>query len=289
MHGTGVPIVTPFDDTGAVDHEALATLTGWVEEAGVDFLVPCGSTGEAPLLTAEERAQVVETVCGATDLPVLAGTGFEGYEPTLAATERAEAAGADAALVLTPSYYNSDDAALGAYYRDVADESPLPVYLYSVPPFTGHALSARTAESLADHENVAGIKDSSGNIAELQRLLRFTADEAFDVIVGSGSVYASALDVGTDGGILALANAVPEQCARVYRLHADGEADAARSLNTALVELNHALTSRYGIPAVKTALKLRDQPGGYPRRPLTPVDGAAADELEALLEAALDA
>ncbi|MFC4249276.1 dihydrodipicolinate synthase family protein [Natribaculum luteum] len=289
MHGTGVPLVTPFDESGRVDHESLRELATWLESNGVDFLVPCGSTGEAPSLDPAERARVIETVADATDLPILAGTGHEGYEPTLEATERAAEVGADAALVVTPSYYNADDESLEAYYRDLADDSPLPIYLYSVPKFTDHALSPETAEALADHENVAGIKDSSGSLESIQRLVRLTDDEAFDVLVGSGSVYAAGLDAGADGGVLALANVVPERASDVYRLHRDGEVDAARELNAALVELNRAVTARYGVPGVKATLSLRDQPVGTPRRPLRPVDAAVTRQLETLLERALEA
>lgn len=289
MHGTGVPLATPFTETGAVDHEALTALTAWLEAAGIDFFVPCGSTGEAPLLTADERVRVVETVSMQTDKPILAGTGQEGYHPTLEATERAAEVGADAALVVTPSYYGSHDRSLKRYYRDLADESPIPIYCYSVPKFTDHALDPRVVEQLATHENIHGIKDSSGSLESLQRLVRLTAAADFSVLVGSGSVYAPALDAGVDGGILALANAVPEQVATVASRHATGDADGARSLNAALVECNRALTARYGVPGVKAALAARGQDVGSPRRPLEALEDEATAEVEALLEDALQA
>ncbi|MDS0475307.1 dihydrodipicolinate synthase family protein [Natrinema sp. 1APR25-10V2] len=289
MHGTGVPLVTPFDTSGRVDHARLEELVRWVTDCGVDFLVPCGSSGEAPLLTTDERVRVVESVADATDRPVLAGTGCEGYEPTLETTERAAAVGADAALVVTPSYYRSDDAALEAYYRDLADDSPVPIYLYSVPKFTGHALSPRTVASLAGHENIAGIKDSSGSLESLQRLVDRTADESFAVLVGSGSVYAAGLAAGADGGVLAMANVVPERANGIYRRHADGESDEARSRNAALVDLNHAVTTRYGVPGIKAALSARDRPAGSLRRPLRPLEDAARRDLESTLADALEA
>ncbi|WP_254761831.1 dihydrodipicolinate synthase family protein [Natrinema marinum] len=289
MHGTGVPLVTPFDTSGRVDRARLEALVRWFEDGGVDFLVPCGSSGEAPLLTTDERVRVVETVADATDLPVLAGTGREGYGPTLETTERAAAVGADAALVVTPSYYGSDDAGLEAYYRDLADDSPIPIYLYSVPKFTGHALSPRTVASLAGHENVAGIKDSSGSLESLQRLVELTADESFAVLVGSGSVYAAGLAAGADGGVLAMANVVPERASEIYRHHADGGSEEARSLNASLVELNRAVTTRYGVPGVKAALSARDRPAGSLRRPLRPLEDAARRDLESTLADALEA
>ncbi|UTF55066.1 dihydrodipicolinate synthase family protein [Natronosalvus rutilus] len=289
MHGTGVPLVTPIADDGRVDHERLEALVDWFASAGIDFFVPCGSTGEAPLLTADERTQVVETVADATEKPVLAGTGHEGYEPTLEATEGAAAAGADAALVVTPSYYGSDDAALGRYYHNLADKSPIPIYLYSVPKFTDYPLSPRLVESLATHENVAGIKDSSGSIESIQRLVRFTADADFSVLVGHGSVYAHALDAGADGGVLAVANAVPDLASEVFEIHQSGDAAAARDLNAAIVELNRTVTARYGVPGIKAALAHRGLEVGPPRRPLEPVGEDAAAEITAVLEAALEA
>ncbi|ELY83479.1 dihydrodipicolinate synthase family protein [Natrinema altunense] len=289
MHGTGVPLVTPFDSAGRVDRARLRSFVDWLEDGGVDFLVPCGSSGEAPLLTTDERIEVVETVAETTTLPVLAGTGQEGYEPTLETTERAAAAGADAALVVTPSYYASDDAALAAYYRALADDAPIPIYLYSVPKFTGHALSPRTVASLATHENIAGIKDSSGSLESIQRLDHHTADESFAVFVGSGSIYAAGLAAGADGGVLGMANVVPRRASGIYRLANEGDGDAARARNAALVELNRAVTAEYGVPGLKSALSLRERPMGEPRRPLQSLGEPARRELASVLTAALDA
>ncbi|WP_265108639.1 dihydrodipicolinate synthase family protein [Halosolutus halophilus] len=283
MHGTGVPIVTPFDESGSIDESTLTDLVRWLEGAGIDFLVPCGSTGEAPLLTPDERVRLVEIVSEATDLPVVAGTGHEGFDPTLETTVRAAEAGADAALVVTPSYYGSDDEVLAAYYRDLADASPIPIYLYSVPKFTDRALSPDTAAALATHDDIAGIKDSSGSLESLQRLVRLTRGEEFSVLVGSGSVYAAGLAIGADGGVLAVANVAPERASAIYRAHRDDRAAEARSRNMDLVELNRAVTARYGVPGVKAALSLRERPVGTPRRPLRPLDDAAVADLESVL------
>ena len=270
MDGTGVPLVTPFTEEGAVDEDALRDLTAWVEGAGIDFLVPCGSTSEAPLLTDGERERVIAAVAEAADGPVLAGAGKESLADTLAATERAAEAGADAALVVTPHYFDYGQDALTDYYRDVADESPLPVYLYSVPPYTDVALSPETVGAVADHENVAGIKDSSGDLARLQRTLDRVPDD-FDVLVGNGSVYAAGLDAGAAGGVLAVANAAPERASEIYRRHRDGDDEAARAINRDLVELDGVLGER-GIPAVKAAVRERGRPGGYPRPPFQRLD-----------------
>lgn len=282
-----MPLVTPFDPEGAVDHEGLRGVVEHVEDGGVDFLVPCGSTGEAPLLTDEEHARVVATVADATDLPVLAGTGGPGYRPTLERTRRAAEAGADAALVVTPYYYGHDTTEVAAHYRDLAAASPVPVYLYSVPKFTGVTLGAETITALAAHEGVAGVKDSSGDIERVGRTARATPGEV-STLVGAGSVYAHALDAGADGGILALANAVPGLASEVYDRHRRGDDEGARTLNADLVALNRAITARHGVPALKAALRERGVPAGHPRRPLRPADESAVEETGRLLSAVLD-
>ena len=284
MYGTGVPLVTPFDEDGELDAERLRDLVAWVEDGGVDFIVPCGSNSEAELMGVEERARVVETVVESADVPVVAGTGHPGLQETLRQTELAADAGADGALVVTPFYYHHDDEALEAYYREVADESPIPVYLYSVPAYTGVKLSPEVVGRLASHDNVAGMKDSSGDIETLQRERRLTDEEEFDLFVGSGSVYAHALASGADGGILGLANVAPERANEIFQLHQAGKDAEARQLNAELVELNRAVTSKYGVPGAKAAMKERGLSPGYPRKPHREVDEEVRQEIVGLIE-----
>jgi dihydrodipicolinate synthase/N-acetylneuraminate lyase len=284
--GTGVPLVTPFDESGALDRDALEGVVGHVAPH-VDFLVPCGSTGEAPFLSDEEHARVVETVADATDLPVLAGVDGPGLRGAVDRARRAATAGADAVLAVTPYYYDHGPTDLAAYYRDLAAASPLPVFCYSVPKLTGVALEPETVAGVAEHDAVAGIKDSSGDVGRIGRTARATP-ASFATLVGAGGVYAHALDAGADGGILALANAVPELVAAVYDRHERGDERAARALNADLVALNRALTARHGVPALKAVLRERGVPAGRPRRPLGPADEDAVAETLALLESALD-
>ncbi|EJN58243.1 dihydrodipicolinate synthase family protein [Halogranum rubrum] len=283
MHGIGVPLVTPFTETGDVDDDALRELVHWVEDRGVDFLVPCGSTSEAELMTVDERAHVVDVVVEEASVPVLAGTGHPGLRETLQQTERAAESGADAALVVTPFYFPHDDATLEAYYETVADESPIPVYLYSVPPFTHVTLDPAVAGRLSAHENVHGMKDSSGNVEAFVRTRTLASDEAFDLLVGTAGVLAPTLDAGGSGGVLALANVAPEASKEMYRRHRDGDEQGARDQNAALLELNRAVTSRFGIPGLKAAMRARGAPAGYARRPHQPVSEEARDELESVV------
>jgi 4-hydroxy-tetrahydrodipicolinate synthase len=280
MHGVGPPLVTPFTETGDVDYSALRDLVGWVEERSVDFLVPCGSNSEAELLTATERERVVETVVDEASVPVLAGTGHPGLRETQNATAAAADAGADAALVVTPFYYDHDQKSLATYFRDVADSVDLPVYLYSVPSYTGVRLDPETVDTLASHPNIVGMKDSSGDLAAFVRTQRRTADEEFDLLVGSGSLLAQALDAGGTGGVLALANLYPGRAAEIYETD---DPARARELNAELVDVNTAITATYGVPGLKWAMRERGAPAGYPRSPHSEPTEEAREHLDALL------
>ncbi|WP_224333674.1 dihydrodipicolinate synthase family protein [Haloprofundus halobius] len=282
MEGIAPPLATPFTEGGELDEEALRELVGWVEARGVDFLVPCGSNSEAELMSVDERARVVELVVEEASVPVLAGTGHPGLRETKRQTQSAADAGADGALVVTPFYYQHDEAVLEAYYREIADEADVPVYLYSVPVYTDVTLPPEAAGRLADHPNIAGMKDSSGDLAAFGRTRRFVGDE-FEFFVGSGSVAAHALDAGADGGVLAVANVAPETCAELYARHREGDAESARRLNADLVELDRAVTALHGVSGLKAAMRARGAPAGYARAPHQPVDDEAREELEALV------
>lgn len=286
MHGTGAAMVTPFTAGGDLDEAALTRLVGELEARGVDFLVPVGSTGESVLLTPEEQARVIGLVVDAASGPVIAGTGQPGLRATEEATGRAAAAGADAAMVVTPYYFAHDQATLAAYYRALADEAELPIYAYSIPSKTGVALEPETVAGLADHPNIVGLKDSSGDLERLHRELALTEDEPFGVLVGHGGLLAQALEMGAAGGILALANVAPERASTVYERYADGDDDGARALNAQLVELNRAITAEYGIPGLKAAMRRRGLPAGHVRSPHRPVGPDVETELERLVEAA---
>lgn len=281
MQGTGVALVTPFDSEGAIDEARLRELVEWVEARGVDFIVPCGSTGEAAHMTIDERARVVEVVADAAAVPVLAGTGHSGVAPTVEQTNRAADAGADAALVVPPHYYPADQTTLARHYEAVAAAAELPVYAYNPPGYVEVVIEPRTVERLAAVEGIAGLKDSQGDLAAFERCRQLAPD--FDLLVGHGGVYAHALEAGADGAILALANVAPEGAVAVADHHAAGEDQAAREANAELAPLNRAVTARFGIPGLKAAMAIRGAPAGAPRAPFEPVDAATRRELEAIV------
>lgn len=283
MHGIGPPLVTPFAEHGDVDYESLRELVGWVEGRGVDFIVPCGSNSEAELLTEAERERVVETVVDEASVPVLAGTGHPGLRETIGATEAAADAGADGALVVTPFYYQHDQGTLASYYREVADAAEIPVYLYSVPVYTDVQLDPGTVGDLATHPNVAGMKDSSGDLGAFVRTQRRIEDEEFDLLVGAAGILTQALGAGATGGVLALANLYPGKCAEMYEMRRD-DPEEARATNADLVAVNTAITAKYGIPGLKWAMGERGAPAGYPRSPHGEPDEETKEHLASLLD-----
>lgn len=186
-----------------------------------------------------------------------------------------------------PFYYDHDQDGFEEYYRRLADESDLPIYLYSVPVRTGASVEPETVSTLSAHGNVAGIKDSAGDQVRLIRGRRL-AEESFDVLIGNGRLFAQGLDAGVDGEILALANVVPELTVEVFRRHRGGDPEGARALNAELADLNQAVTARFGGPGVKAALAYRVVPSGALRSPLLPLVDDARREVEGLVDEALD-
>lgn len=283
MNGIAPPVVTPFDAAAAIDREALASLVSALESAGVDFLVACGSTSEAALMSPDECAIVFETIVEAASVPVVAGTGRAGLHHTRALTERAADLGVDAAMVVTPYYYRHEQSALEAYYRDLADHVDLPIYLYVIPRFAHHHLSPDVIGGLASHPNIVGIKDSRGDLEALEAIIDHTRDEDFSVLTGSARLLPPALEVGATGAILAIANVIPEALAEIIRHH-EQNSDRARSLHDDLTEFIEVFDDT-GIPGLKAAMAYRDLPGGTVRAPFHPVDDPTVERIQTALDA----
>ena len=286
LSGVYAPIPTPFDADGAVAHDKLAeNIAKWSETPLAGLLV-LGSNGEFAYLSDKEKVEVLRTARQAIprDKLFIAGTGCESTRCTLELTEQAAAIGADAALVITPSYYTSkmDTQAMRRHFLELADRSPLPIILYNMPACTGVDLSAETVVELAQHPNIVGIKDSSGNVVKLGEIVR-AAPPDFSVLAGSASFLYPALALGAVGGIMALANIAPEQCYLIYRYTLEGRHEEARRLQLRMIPPNIAVTARFGVPGLKLALDWLGYYGGPPRSPLGPLDEAQQAALRAIL------
>jgi 4-hydroxy-2-oxoglutarate aldolase len=276
--GLLVPITTPFDaQTGEVAPVALRENARAVLESGVSGIVATGSTGEAALLSEQEYHQVIGWLRDVVpdDRWLLAGAGKESTRATIAACGAAADEGADAVLVRPPGYYGPSlpPQALVDHFRRVADESPLPVLLYNIPKYTHLTLPDTLFAALVEHENIAGAKDSSGDL-KLFAAYRAAAPK-WAMFVGSGSRYYAALELGAIGGILAVACYAAAIAMRVGQAFAAGDRVAAGATQEVLTPLNKEVVEKFGVPGVKAAMDAAGLVGGPVRSPL--MDLAEAD------------
>lgn len=291
LRGVLAPATTPFDAvTGEVDVIALrANLRAWLREelAGV---VLFGSTGEGVFLDEDERVRALaaarEVVEG--DRLLLAGAGAESTRATVRLARAAAEAGADAVMVHPPAYYRPQMTpdALRDHYLAVADASPVPVVLYAVPPrFSTVELPAGLVGELSRHPNVAGVKDSSGDLKALAALVD-ACDRSCAVLVGSGDSLYGALEVGASGGILAVALLDSRSCATAYHSFVDGDAAQAGRMQERLTPLHRRVVGAHGVAGVKVGLDLLGLHGGAVRPPLKPLRPREAGEVRDALSAA---
>ena len=236
-------IVTPFDEDGDVDYEALGDVIDHVEDGGVDGIVPCGSTGESATLTHEEHKRVVEYAVenASHDTRVIAGTGSNSTHEALELTEHAQEAGADGALLISPYYNIPNDAGLIDHYETVADAVDVPLLLYNVPGRTGQNMPDDVVVELAGHENVAGVKEASGDINKISRLCARTRDLDFDVVSGDDSMTLPLLSVGGTGVISVTANLFPGAMVELVEAAREGDYETARAKHAELTPVFDAM------------------------------------------------
>jgi 4-hydroxy-tetrahydrodipicolinate synthase len=291
LRGAFTALVTPFTADGAVDEGAFRRLVRWQLLAGIDGLVPCGTTGESPTLSQDERDRLIAaTVEVAAERPsrdrvhVVAGTGTNDTAATIAATRRAAALGADAALVVAPYYNRPDARMIEAHFRAVADDGDLPIVVYNVPSRTGTNVDAATFLRLAEHPRVIAVKEASGNLEQIATICR---DRPSDVAVlaGDDAWTLPVLALGGDGVISVASNEIPGELVALCAAAHAGDWDAARRIHARWLPL--FLGNFRGGPnpvpakAAMTMMGLLD--GDAVRAPLLPLDAEARAALAVTL------
>jgi 4-hydroxy-2-oxoglutarate aldolase len=286
--GLYTPIVTPFAPDDTIDEAALRTNIGYWMDTPLTGLVVLGSNGEAAQLDDAEADRVVAIAREIVprDRPLIVGTGRESTRATIAATRRAAQADADAVLVRTPSFFKGQMTSdvLVRFYRTVADASTCPVLLYNVTMYTGVNLLPDAVETLAGHPNIVGIKESGSDMGQMAEYITRTPDD-FTVLAGSATTFFSALCAGADGGVLALASLLPEQCRRLMTLVRDKRLEDARDLQRLMTPLARSVGGIYGVAGLKAALDLIGYTGGMPRPPLGSVTPQVIDIIRGQLDA----
>jgi len=245
-----------------------------------------GSNGEFCYLSTEEKIEAVKRMKQmiSCDKLLLAGSGCESTLETLRMTEAMAGAGCDAAVVVTPCYYKGGmtSEALEQHYKTVADSSPVPVVLYSVPANTTLDLPLQTVLNLAHHPNIVGIKDSGGDITKIAAMVHMTRDQDFQVIAGSAGFLLPALTVGAVGGICALANVLPEPVLDLVNLFNQQQFEEAQKLQHLLIGPNTAVTKQFGVAGLKQSMDWAGYHGGETRRPLLPLTHLQTEQLQTI-------
>lgn len=284
LHGIVPPTVTAFDDDESVDYEATVAHARFVVERGCHGVFVLGTNGEFPLLTPDERADVIAAVTDElSSVPVIAGVGAPSTRGTVEHATRAEKQGADGIVVVTPYYYPLDDHAAVEHYRRVAAAVDVPLYVYHIPSRTGNALSLSALAEIAEIDSVVGVKDSSEDVPWLGQAIDRHPELTF--LAGSDLLLFASLELGCAGLVSAVANVFPELVVDLYDAYDEGDEGRVRELQRTVYRIDNSFRSGPYMAGVKTALSLRDvgfEVGGL-RSPLRTMDKEERAELESVL------
>ncbi|MDR9381193.1 MAG: 4-hydroxy-tetrahydrodipicolinate synthase [Natronomonas sp.] len=284
---TGVfpAMTTPFDDDERIDHDTLRDHAQRLETAGVDGLVPVGTTGESATMTHDEHIEVVETVVDAVeDVPVIAGSGSNNTREALDLSERSTDAGADGLLLISPYYNKPEPAGMEHHFRTIADAVDLPQIIYNVPSRTGRDIAIETAVSLASHENIVGYKAASGDLNRINEVIERTRSENFGVLSGDDALTLPIIAQGGTGCISVSANVEPERTVALVGAALENDFDRARELQYELGDLFRTLFVETNPIPINEAMEMRGIHSATMRSPLSPLQPEHRERLEAVLD-----
>ncbi len=281
--GAATAIVTPLTKDG-IDYEQFGRLIDWQIEEGIDAIVAVGTTGEGSTLTDDEHKEAIRFAVerAAGRVPVIAGTGSNDIAYAISLTEYACEVGADAMLLVTPYYNKATQNGLIESFRAIADASTKPCILYNVPSRTGCNLLPASVLKLAEHPNIVGIKEASGNISQIAELAALVGDK-IDIYSGNDDQIVPVLSLGGKGVISVLSNIMPKATSEMCKLFFEGDVAASRKLQLDLLPLVNALFSEVNPIPVKAAVSAMGYCENYLRLPLTPMEEAHAEVLYRLM------
>ena len=283
--GVGTALVTPFRKDGSLDEAASRRLARRQIDAGVHFLSPCGTTGEAPTLSHAEKVRLVQLVVeeAAGKVPVLAGAGGYDTREVITLVHDLQAAGADGILSVTPYYSKPTPEGLYQHYRAIAESTELPIVLYNVPGRTGVNLDVATVLRLSGIPNIVGVKEASGNVAQMCEIHASVPDD-FLLLSGDDPLTVAVMAIGGRGVISVASNAAPAEMVQIVELVEHGDYAAARRLHAWLLpfcQVNFVESNPIPIKAAMAAMGLLDE---YYRLPLVPPSPAARDKILHVLQ-----
>jgi len=264
-------LVTPFSKNNTIDSENFRNIVSLVEEGGVSGIVACGTTGESATLSMAEHKELIDIAMDCSSVPVVAGTGSNNTVEAVELTKHAADVGADGALVISPYYNKSNTAGLLAHFKTIAEEADIPIILYNVPSRTGQDLSVEVIAELATVDNIVAVKEASGSVEKISRILEMTADEDFGVLSGEDALTFPAVALGGSGVVSVVANIVPEMMVNLVKATKKGDMETARELHFKMAPLMRALFAETNPIPVKRAMELMGLVNGNLRLPLAPL------------------
>jgi 4-hydroxy-2-oxoglutarate aldolase len=284
LSGIFPPLVSTFENEELALDKLLRNIRKY-ERRELAGYVLFGSNGESVFLTSEEKLKIVSTIREHTKKTLIVGTGLDSIKGTIQLTNDAAEKGANYALIITPSFFKSEmkHHTFLNYYHKIAESVMIPVIIYNVPKFTNVNIEPETVIELAKHPNIAGLKDSTEITSRISEIAA-DVSEGFKLIVGTASVLFPGLSAGATGGILALANVLPDECLQLYQLTKENKLQEALELQNRLIPVNKAITSKFGVAGLKAAMDLLGYDGGSPRLPLEPLSEAQLIELKVIFK-----
>jgi len=276
FQGCGTALVTPFQTDGAVDEKTLAAHVNWQIEEGVNFLVPCGTTGESPTLGHDEYLHVAETVARTANgrVPILAGAGGNDTAKVIALATELKSLGVDGILSVSPYYNKPSQEGIYRHYRAIAESIDLPIIIYNVPGRTGSNVTPDTLMRLSEIPNIAGVKEASGDISQIGEICT-RAPEDFTVLSGDDALTLPTIALGGCGVISVAANEVPGMMAKFTAACLENRWDEAREWNRKLYPLMKANFVEANPVPVKAALAMMGKINEVYRLPLTQISESA--------------
>ncbi len=286
LKGIYPPLTTPFESEEVSYEKFIGNILKYEKKMLAGYVL-FGSNGESAFLTAEEKLQLIRSARKQTNRILIAGTGLDSIKETITLTNDAAEAGANFALIITPSFFKTEmkHHTLLNYYTKVADSVMIPVILYNVPKFTTVNLEVETVIELSSHPNIVALKDSTEIPSRIPEISANVSPD-FRMIVGTASVLYTALLSGASAGILALANIAPDECIQIFNLIRERNFEKALEIQNRMIPVNKAVTAKYGVAGLKAAMDLVGYFGGLPRLPLEPLSEAQLIELKIILKKA---
>jgi 4-hydroxy-2-oxoglutarate aldolase len=286
LKGIYPPLTTPFIDDEVSAEKLIDNLKKYETKLLAGYVL-FGSNGESVFLTREEKLLITSTIREHTKRTIIVGTGMESIKETISLTNEVAEAGADFALIVSPSFYKSEmkHRSFLNYYTRLADSVMIPVIIYNVPKFTNVNIETETIIELANHPNIIGLKDSTENPSRISEIAA-NVHSGFKLIVGTASVLYNGIISGAIAGILALANIAPDQCLQIITSIHEQNYQKALEIQNRMIPVNKVITTKFGVAGLKAAMDLMGYFGGHPRLPLEPLSEANIIELKLTLKKA---